>query len=81
MKSWTSDKINLVEILIEASDVTDTMLASYNSWRSYSSANTANMSTTITSLSIHAQENLKVKLSKINSVEQQFGLNESWNDM
>ena len=39
------------------------------------------MSTTITSLSIHAQENLEVKLSKINSVEQQFGLNESWNDM
>ena len=70
MKSWTSDKINLVEILFEAADVTDTMLASYNSWRSYSSASAANMSTTIAPLSIHAQENLELKLSKINSVEE-----------
>lgn len=70
-------KINLVEILFEASDDTDIMLASYNSWKSYSSASTANTSTTITSLSIHAQENLELKLSKINLVKQAFGLNES----
>lgn len=76
VKSCTSVKINWVDILFEASDDTDIMLASYNSWRSYFSANRANTSTTITSLSVHAQENLELKMSEIN-FEQSFGLNES----
>lgn len=64
-------------ILFEASYDADIMLASYNCLRSYFSANGANISTAITSLSTHARENLELKTSEINLVEWSFGLNES----
>lgn len=72
MKNWTSVKINLTDILFEASYDTDIMLASHDP-----SANGANTPTAITPLSIHGQENLELEMSEINLVEQTFGLNES----
>ena len=72
VKNWTSVKINLMDILFEASYDIDIMLASHNP-----SANGANTPTAITSLSIQSQENLELKMSEINLVEQALGLNES----